>query len=143
MADPTIEDFEQFWDFYVGEHKKKSTRLFHFVGTTAAIGCVAGGLLTKRRWLLLMAPIAGYGPAWISHFFIEKNKPASFKYPLWSLQADFVMWWKTIKGEMQAEVDRVVRQQEEQARAASGTDVTTQNGESGEPRASIQTEAVN
>jgi len=114
MADPTIETFEQFWDFYVGEHKKKTTRILHFVGTTAAMGCLAGGLLTKRRWLLLAAPIAGYGPAWISHFFVEKNKPASFKYPLWSLQADFVMWWKTISGQMQAEVDRVVRQEEEE-----------------------------
>jgi hypothetical protein len=113
MADPTIETFEQFWDFYVGEHKKKATRILHFIGTTAAVGCVAGGLLTKKRWLLLVAPVAGYGPAWISHFFIEKNKPASFKYPLWSLQADFVMWWKMVRGEMQAEVDKVVAAEEQ------------------------------
>ena len=107
MADPTIETFEQFWDFYVDQHKKKATRALHFVGTTAAIGCLAGGLLTKRRWLLLMAPVVGYGPAWLSHFLIEKNRPASFAYPLWSLQADFLMWWKTLSGTMQAEVDRV------------------------------------
>ncbi|HVH42877.1 MAG TPA: DUF962 domain-containing protein, partial [Labilithrix sp.] len=113
MTDPKIETFEQFWDYYVGEHKKKATRLVHFVGTTAAIGCVAGGLLTKRRWLLLLAPVVGYGPAWASHFFIEKNKPLTFEYPLWSLRADFVMWWKTLSGQMQAEVDRVLRQEEE------------------------------
>ena len=114
-----IETFEEFWDFYVGEHKEKATRVLHFIGTTAAMGCLAGGLLTKRRWLLLLAPVCGYTPAWISHFFIEKNKPASFKYPLWSLQADFVMWWKTVKGEMDAEVERVTRKAAE-APAESG-----------------------
>ncbi|MBX3225244.1 MAG: DUF962 domain-containing protein [Labilithrix sp.] len=138
MADPKIETFEQFWDFYVGEHKKKATRIFHFVGTTAAVSCFAAGLLTKRRWLLLVAPICGYGPAWISHFFIEKNKPASFKYPLWSLQADFVMWWKTLSGQMQAEVDRVIRQEVEKARA----EAEVSDGVDRE-RASIQNEAVN
>lgn len=114
MADEThekIETFAQFWDFYVGEHKDKNTRLLHFIGTTLAISCVAGGLLTRKRWLLLLAPICGYGPAWFSHFFVEKNKPASFTYPLWSLRADLVMWWKTIRGEMQAEVDRVTQGQ--------------------------------
>lgn len=136
MADPKIETFEQFWDFYVGEHKKKATRVLHFIGTTAAVGCVATGLLTKKRWLLLVAPVAGYGPAWISHFFIEKNKPASFKYPLWSLQADFVMWWKTLSGQMQAEVDRVVREQAERAAKAEASSVDAE-------RASIQSEAVN
>jgi hypothetical protein len=137
MADPKIESFEQFWDFYVGEHKNKATRILHFIGTTAAVGCVAGGLLTKKRWLLLVAPVAGYGPAWISHFFIEKNKPASFKYPLWSLQADFVMWWKTLSGQMQAEVDRVIRQQEEAASARA------ESPDGADERASIQSEAVN
>ena len=108
--------FEEFWPYYVGEHKKKSTRVMHFVGTTAAMACVAGGLLTKRRWLLAVAPFAGYGPAWISHFFIEKNRPATFKYPLWSLKADFVMWGKMAMGKMDAEVARVA---EAQAKAES------------------------
>jgi hypothetical protein len=115
MAEPTIETFEQFWDFYVSEHKQKATRILHFVGLTGAMICVAGGLLTKRRWLLLLAPLLGYGPAWFSHFVIEGNKPASFKYPLWSLRADFLMWWKTASGQMQAEVDRVSRKEEASA----------------------------
>lgn len=108
MREP--ETFEQFWDFYVSQHTKKGTRIVHFIGTTAAMGCIAGGLLTKRRWLLLVAPIVGYAPAWAGHFFIEKNMPATFKYPLWSLRADFIMWWKTLSGQMQAEVDRVTSQ---------------------------------
>lgn len=108
--------FEEFWTFYVKEHSKKSTRRVHFAGTSLAIACLAGGLLTKRRWLLAMAPVAGYGAAWVSHFFIEGNKPATFKHPLWSLQGDFVMWWKMIRGEMDAEVERVMAQ--EQVRVA-------------------------
>lgn len=109
MADgeKRIESFEEFWDYYVGEHQKPATRALHFVGTTAAMACAAAGLLTKRRWLLLVAPFAGYGPAWVSHFFIEKNKPATFDYPAWSLRADFVMWWKIANRKMQGEVDRV------------------------------------
>lgn len=137
MTAPTkIETFEQFWDFYVGQHRKKTTRLFHFVGTTAAIGCVAGALLTKRRWLLLVAPLAGYGPAWFSHFFIEKNKPATFTYPLWSLQADFVMWWKTLSGQMQAEVERVLRQEAEKAQQESSEPAEREH-------VSTQSEAIN
>ena len=124
MSEREIKSFEEFWPFYVGEHRKKATRIFHFVGTTAAVGCVAGALLTNRKWLLAVAPIAGYGPAWVSHFFIEKNKPASFKYPLWSLQADFVMWWKMVRGEMQAEVDKVIAA-EEQAKAESASSPAT------------------
>jgi hypothetical protein len=137
MTDKEIETFEQFWDFYVGEHKEKATRILHFIGTTAAMGCVATGLLTKRRWLIAVALLAGYGPAWLSHFVIEKNKPATFKYPLWSLQADFVMWWKMVNGKMDAEVERVVRAQGERERERRSP------SESGEQDVSISSEAVN
>lgn len=99
-----FESFEEFWPFYVREHRKKLTRQLHFIGTTAALGCLATGVLTRQKWLLALAPVAGYGPAWFSHFVIEKNKPATFKYPLWSLAADFVMWGKTIAGTMDDEV---------------------------------------
>jgi len=138
MAEREFKSFEEFWPYYVGEHKEKATRILHFIGTTAAMGCVAGGLLTKRRWLLAVAPFAGYGPAWISHFFIEKNKPATFTYPVWSLRADFVMWWKTIKGEMQAEVDRVVA-----AEAAAKSASEQAKDESSSEEASTTADAVN
>lgn len=107
-----MKTFEEFWPFYVREHSQKLTRQLHFVGTTLALGCAAGALLTRRRWLLLLAPVAGYGPAWISHFFVEKNRPATFQHPLWSLKADFVMWLKTIDGTMDAEVDRVLAEEQ-------------------------------
>jgi hypothetical protein len=129
-----IESFEEFWPYYVGEHAKKTTRSFHFVGTTAALGCVAWGILLRKKWLLALAPVAGYGPAWISHFFIEKNKPASFTYPLWSLRADMVMWWKMATRTMDAEVERVLAEEREQTAAAEVPS---------EPQVSTPGEAVN
>jgi hypothetical protein len=113
-----IQSFEEFWPFYVREHEKKLTRQFHFVGTTAALGCLAGGLLTGSRWLIPFALVAGYGPAWFSHFFIEKNRPASFKYPGWSLAADFVMWGKMIAGTMDDEVAAVMEVERVEREAA-------------------------
>jgi hypothetical protein len=113
-----IRSFEEFWDFYVGEHRHPVNRAFHFVGSTAVLGCLAAGVLTRRPIFFLAAPVVGYGPAWIGHFFIEGNRPASFKYPLWSLRADYVMWWKIATRTMQAEVDRVVAA--ESAAAAAG-----------------------
>jgi hypothetical protein len=113
MADREIRTFEEFWPFYVSQHSKKATRILHFVGTTGAMACVAGGLLTKRRWLLALAPVVGYGPSWIGHYFVEGNKPATFKYPVWSLRADMVMWWKMVRREMDAEVERVLAEERE------------------------------
>lgn len=109
MSEPArFQSFEEFWPFYVKEHAKKTTRLLHFVGTTGAMGCLAGAVLFRKPWLLLAAPVVGYGPAWFSHFFIEKNRPATFTYPAWSLRADLVMWTKMMRGEMDAEVERVL-----------------------------------
>ncbi len=105
-----IESFDEFWPFYVREHKSKLNRQLHFAGTSLALACLAGAVLGKQRWLLLAAPVVGYGPAWIGHFLIEKNRPATFKHPLWSLQADFVMWGKMLAGTMDAEVERVLAQ---------------------------------
>lgn len=105
---PRFESFEEFWPFYVRQHARKATRVLHFVGTTGAVACVAGAALLRKPWLLLVAPVVGYGPAWASHFFVEKNRPATFTYPAWSLRADFVMWTKMMRGEMDAEVARIL-----------------------------------
>ena len=124
MSKERMQSFEEFWPYYVGEHAKKTTRAFHFAGTTAALGCVAWGLLLRKKWLLALAPVAGYGPAWISHFFIEKNRPATFTYPTWSLYADMVMWSKMIQGTMDAEVERVMADREKAA-AGEATGAST------------------
>ena len=106
-ASKRMETFEEFWPFYVKEHASPETRRYHFVGTTAVIGLLGTAVLLRKSWPLLLAPVAGYGPAWVSHFFIEKNKPASFKYPLWSLLADFKMWGLVASGQMDAEIARI------------------------------------
>ncbi len=107
MAESEMRTFEEFWPFYVREHANKTNRMLHFVGTTLAMGSVAAGLLTGKKAFFLAAPVLGYGFAWAGHFLVEGNKPATFKYPAWSLRGDFVMWGKIVAGKMDAEVERV------------------------------------
>jgi hypothetical protein len=112
--------FEEFWPYYVLEHSKKSTRVLHFIGTTAAVATLGAALVKGKPALIPLALVAGYGPAWISHFFIEKNRPATFKYPLWSLLADFRMWGKMASGTMDAEVEAAqAKRTEEEVHAPS------------------------
>jgi hypothetical protein len=104
MDQPEMRTFDDFWPHYVREHLHETNRTLHFVGTTLAMGSVAAGLLTRRAGFLLAAPVLGYGFAWVGHFLVEGNRPATFTHPLWSLRGDFVMWWKTVTGTMAAEV---------------------------------------
>jgi len=104
--------FEEFWPFYVREHSNKLNRTLHVIGTTGAIGCLAAAAVTRRPIFLLAAPVVGYGFAWFGHFFVQRNKPATFTYPLWSLMGDFKMWGLTLAGKMDAEVERVMAEYE-------------------------------
>jgi len=104
-----MKTFEEFWPYYVRAHSEKGNRRLHFIGTTAALALAAGGVVFRRPSMLLLAPVVGYGCAWIGHFFIEGNVPATFGHPLWSLKADFIMWSKMIQGSMDAEVERVMK----------------------------------
>ncbi|MCA9623738.1 MAG: DUF962 domain-containing protein, partial [Myxococcales bacterium] len=82
MSDDRFKSFTEFWPFYVREHKKAINRKLHFAGTTAALATLATAVLTKRGRVALLAPVFGYGAAWVGHFLFEKNRPATFKYPL-------------------------------------------------------------
>jgi hypothetical protein len=93
-------DFEEFWTFYLGEHARPATRALHFAGTSAVVATAALALLKRKPGLLALLPVVGYGPAWVSHFFIERNRPATFRYPLESLRADFRMWSRMLRGEL-------------------------------------------
>jgi len=97
--------FEEFWPYYVSQHMNETNRQLHFVGTTLALSCVAVSPVFPPA--LLAAPVAGYGFAWVGHFVFEKNKPATFGNPLWSLRGDFRMYRKMLLGKMQEELDRV------------------------------------
>jgi hypothetical protein len=96
--------YREFWPFYVSQHLQPVTRLLHFLGTSAALLCIVAAVATHIWWLLLLAPIVAYGLAWVAHFFVERNKPATFTYPLWSLVGDFHMYGLMWLGRMDAEV---------------------------------------
>lgn len=106
MAERTITSFRDFWPYYLREHAKPVTRALHYAGTTLVVGIALYALVTGS-WLLLAAlPVAGYGFAWAAHFAVEKNRPATFNYPLWSLAGDFKMWWMWLTGRLGPELER-------------------------------------
>ena len=103
------QSFEEFWPHYVSQHRNKTCRQLHFIGTSIAMGCIAVSPFYPPA--LIAAPIAGYGFAWVGHFMFEKNKPASWggiKEFAWSLRGDLRMWKMMATGQMDAEVDRVM-----------------------------------
>ena len=87
-----FDSFSQFYPFYLGEHSNRVCRRLHFVGTSLVIATVIYALLSRHYETLWLMPLFGYGCAWIGHFFFEKNRPATFKHPLYSLMGDFVMY---------------------------------------------------
>ncbi|MFZ6730342.1 Mpo1-like protein [Undibacterium sp. Ji42W] len=93
-------DFSAFYAFYLSEHSNKTCRQLHFLGSSLVILCLATFILTGHTGFLLAAPIFGYGFAWIGHFVFEKNRPASFKQPLFSLMGDWVMYWQLLTGKI-------------------------------------------
>ncbi len=86
-----FDTFEDFYPYYLQEHSDPANRVLHYLGTGAAVLNTVAAIATGRPGRLLLTPLLGYGPAWIGHFLIEKNKPATFKFPLYSLRGDFEM----------------------------------------------------
>ena len=104
-----IKSFEEFWPFYVREHSRGMTRALHFAGTAAGLATVAA-LAAGGKWKWLpRALVPGYAAAWAGHFLVEKNRPATFKYPLWSFMADQKMFALMLAGRMDEEVERVMQ----------------------------------
>ncbi|MFJ4454531.1 Mpo1-like protein [Pseudomonas sp. NPDC089392] len=92
--------FAEFYPYYLGEHSNPTCRRLHFVGTSLVIALLAYTLGSGKWWLLLAVPLFGYGFAWVGHFFFEKNRPATFTYPLYSLIGDFVMFRDILLGKV-------------------------------------------
>ena len=93
-----IKTYKEFWPYYLNEHSKKGTRVLHYIGTSLAVFCLIM-LFSTLEWKWLgMGLFVGYLFAWIGHFFIEKNRPATFKYPLWSFISDWRMWYEALVG---------------------------------------------
>jgi len=107
--DYRYQSFGEFWPFYLSEHRRAATRWLHLIGTTAGIALLVYLIASGRWWLFLLALVPGYGCAWLAHFLIEKNKPATFKYPLWSFMGDYKMIALMLTGRISAEVKKVAR----------------------------------
>ena len=105
--DKRIESFQEFWVFYAGEHRSPTNRFLHYLGTTSGLALIITAMAMQIWWLLALAPIFGYGHAWVGHFWIEKNKPASFAYPGWSFLGDLKMLSFALQGKMGTEMERL------------------------------------
>ena len=98
---PVFESFAEFYPFYLQEHQNKTSRTLHVIGTGIVFLELLGFLYFSAQlhwgvWFLL--PLTGYGFAWVGHFFFEKNRPATFTYPLWSLRGDFTLFFEICLG---------------------------------------------
>jgi hypothetical protein len=98
--DRRFEGFADFYPFYLGEHGRRATRRLHFTGTGLGLLCLAALAVTGNWWWLLAALACGYGFAWAAHMLVEKNRPATFRHPLYSLMGDGVMFWQMLTGKI-------------------------------------------
>ena len=98
MSASEYPNFRAFYPFYLGEHANRTCRRLHFIGTSLVLGCVVAAMVTGNAWWLLAAPVCGYGFAWIGHFRFEKNRPATFEYPLYSFAGDWLMYRDMLMG---------------------------------------------
>ena len=89
---------KEFYPFYLTEHSHAVSRTLHFIGTGLVIASFLTFLLTFTWYYFAIIPVLGYGFAWVGHFFFEKNKPATFQYPGYSLASDFIMFWDLLTG---------------------------------------------
>jgi hypothetical protein len=93
-------NFHDFYPHYLDEHRDRRCRRLHFIGSSLVLLIVLFALFSGRLAWLWLAPVAGYGFAWIGHFAFEKNRPATFRHPLYSLMGDWVMYWEIIRGKV-------------------------------------------
>ncbi len=101
-----IRSYAEFWPYYLQQHAKPATRSWHIAGTALATALLASAIATLDYRLLLAAAVAGYGPAWIAHALIEKNQPATFRYPIRSLISDFRMAAAWLSGGLDHDLER-------------------------------------
>jgi hypothetical protein len=96
----TFSSFREFYPYYLSEHQHPVSRRLHVMGSFLVLLLLAYALFSGRWLLLWLLPVIGYGFAWVGHFFFEKNRPATFKHPLYSLAGDWVMFWQVLTGKL-------------------------------------------
>lgn len=112
MSKKRIASFKEFYSYYLTEHANKKNQWMHFIGTGLVILILISALLFNSYSILWLTPLVGYGFAWFGHFFIEKNKPATFTYPFWSLASDFVMFYHILSGQIDKKVEEAKKSYE-------------------------------
>lgn len=95
---------KEFYPFYLTEHRNTTSRVLHFIGTSLIAVWIVLAIVQRNAWWLLLIPVGGYGFAWVGHFFFEKNRPATFQYPGYSLASDFILWWELLTGKQRFSV---------------------------------------
>ena len=95
-----FQSFAEFYPFYLGEHQDRVCRRLHFAGSALVVILLIVFFLTLDWRMIILLPVAGYGFAWAGHFFFEKNQPATFKYPFYSLAGDWVMFKDILTGKL-------------------------------------------
>ena len=104
-AEKKYKSFRSFYPYYLTEHGDVKNRILHFTGTAGLLAILVAAIILQKWWMLVLIPVCGYGFAWVGHFFIEKNKPATFTYPLYSLGSDFVMFWHILTGQISKKLE--------------------------------------
>lgn len=95
-----FKSLKEFYPFYLTEHSDPTCRMLHYIGTTLVITMFVYAMIQPSAWKIIAIPVLGYSFAWIGHFVFEKNKPATFQYPLWSLASDFKMFFDFLTGKV-------------------------------------------
>lgn len=101
-----IKTYSEFWFFYLQEHSNATNRNLHFIGTTLVLIFISLALATGNYNIFWLCPLAGYAFAWVGHFKIEHNRPATFKHPFWSLISDFKMYFYFLSGKLNSEIEK-------------------------------------
>lgn len=98
MTEKKFTSLKEFYPFYLSEHRNLTSRILHFIGTALVVLSFITAILFHDFRFFVAIPFLGYGFAWVGHFFFEKNKPATFKYPAYSLASDFILFWDLLSG---------------------------------------------
>jgi hypothetical protein len=107
MMEPSpIRTYAEFWPYYLREHQKPGTKALHILGTAIALALLIVAIASGNWQVLLAAVVAGYFFAWVGHFFVERSRPATFTYPVWSLISDFRLFFTFLAGRLDAEYRR-------------------------------------
>ena len=107
MSDPTFANYDEFFIFYLREHSDRRNRMMHAAGTLLGLCTLVIPIAIGHPWYALLWPVVAYGLAWIGHFLLEGNKPATFGHPFWSFISDFRMLGLMVTGRLEERLARI------------------------------------